>query len=169
MAAASALGATAVKYPEPAGAYRDAAPHEGLRCGIRVGIIARPNEDRAWETARTRFPEDRKGQLTRQLATKVSDSAWHRHLTSLAEAEADGPYWLGPFRNYKTMCPYLVGSYERVARELAAYIRAGFRTFILDVPAGTRELGHVNETFRRALQAARAAKDLNGEPFAGAR
>ena len=36
-----------------------------------------------------------------------------------ADGERRSPYWLGPFHNYKTFCPYLVGSYERVADELA--------------------------------------------------
>ena len=45
-----------------------------------------------------------------------------------------------PFQNYKTMCPYLVGSYEEVADELARYFSAGYRTIILDVPPNPEEL-----------------------------
>jgi len=40
-----------------------------------------------------------------------------------------------PFENYKTFCPYLVGSYDRVADEIARYVGVGYRTIILDVPA----------------------------------
>ena len=108
VAAARALAATAIKYPKPAAEDPGADP--GLDCGIRVGIIARPRSSDAWDVAHARFPHDRKGQLTRQLATKVSDSQWHHQLTSLETEE--GVYWLVPFNNYKTMCPYLVGSYE---------------------------------------------------------
>lgn len=62
-----------------------------------------------------------------------------------AEPAADepDPYWLGPFQNYQTFCPYLVGSYERVGRMLAHYIALGSRTFILDIPASEDELAHV--------------------------
>jgi alkanesulfonate monooxygenase len=35
------------------------------------------------------------------------------------------PYWLRSFENYKTFCPYLVGSYSTVAEELARYIALG--------------------------------------------
>jgi alkanesulfonate monooxygenase len=62
----------------------------------------------------------------------------------------DSPYWLVPFENYKTFCPYLVGSYECVAGELARYARAGYRTFILDVPPSQEELEHVGIAFAKA-------------------
>jgi alkanesulfonate monooxygenase len=117
-AAARALGATAVKYPKPA-SEEEPRSDASLSCGIRVGIIAREDEAVAWEVARERFPEDRKGQLTRQLASRVSDSVWHKELSALEPTDGQSPYWLVPFHNYKTMCPYLVGSYERVAEELA--------------------------------------------------
>src|SRR2546426_5042331 len=47
--------------------------------------------------------------------------------------------------NYKTMCPYLVGSYERVGDELARYIGVGYRSFILDIPPTEEELHHTNQ------------------------
>ena len=52
----------------------------------------------------------------------------------------DHPYWLQPFQNYQTFCPYLVGSYDRVAQEVARYLHAGVATVILDVPASPEEL-----------------------------
>src|SRR6185503_6910978 len=100
-----------------------------------------------------RFPEDRKGQLTHQLAMKVSDSVWHKQLSELARATAaeESPYWLVPFENYKTMCPYLVGSYERVGEELARYVALGYRAFILDIPPEEEELRHTRAAFDHAL------------------
>jgi alkanesulfonate monooxygenase len=151
LAAAKAIGATAVKYPKAPG--DEVAPDEGVGAGVRVGIISREDGDEAWRIARERFPEDRRGQLTRQLATKVSDSVWHGQLSELADATASGdsPYWLVPFQNYKTMCPYLVGSYERVGEELSRYITVGYRSFILDIPATEEELHHTSQAFRRAV------------------
>ncbi|MGH7529182.1 MAG: LLM class flavin-dependent oxidoreductase [Gemmatimonadales bacterium] len=150
LAAAKAIGATAVKYPKAPG--EEVSPGEGVDAGVRVGIIAREDGDDAWRVARARFPEDRKGQLTHQLAMKVSDSAWHKQLSDLAAdtKEQESPYWLVPFENYKTMCPYLVGSYDRVGEELARYITVGYRSFILDIPPSEEELHHTNQTFRRA-------------------
>lgn len=148
LAAARAIGATAIKYPKPAGEEPGADP--GLDCGIRIGIIARRDSSDAWAVAHARFPEDRKGQLTRQLATRVSDSQWHEQLASLADDRS--VYWLVPFNNYKTMCPYLVGSYEEVAAEMARYFAGGYRTVILDVPTAPDDLEHTFAAFQLALQ-----------------
>jgi alkanesulfonate monooxygenase len=153
LAAAKAIGATAIRYPKPAKEYQGGPAVEAGESGIRVGIIAREREEDAWRVAHARFPEDRGGQITHQLAMKASDSVWHQQLAALGEAR--GPYWLVPFQNYKTMCPYLVGSYEQLAAELAAYLAAGYRTFILDVPPDREELGHVGMAFARALEVAR--------------
>jgi alkanesulfonate monooxygenase len=152
LAAARAIGATAIKYPRPLAECRDQPTEEDLPSGIRVGIISRADEGEAWAIARRRFPEDRRGQLAHQLAMKVSDSVWHRQLSEMGEGNGDGPYWLVPFQNYKTMCPYLVGSYDRVARELSAYASLGYRTFILDVPQDPDDLRHIGATFQRALE-----------------
>jgi alkanesulfonate monooxygenase len=151
VAAAKALGATAIKYPKPA-SEEDPRSDDVVPPGIRVGIIARHEEAKAWDTARARFPEDRKGQLTRNLATKVSDSVWHKQLSDLDESQEKSPYWMVPFNNYKTMCPYLVGSYDQVADELARYFHAGYRTVILDIPPDAEELTHTFAAFDRATQ-----------------
>lgn len=149
LAAGKALGATAVKYPKPAS--EEDTPLDGtIDCGIRVGIITREDETEAWHIARSRFPEDRRGQLTHQLAMKVSDSVWHQQLSETATETGKSPYWLVPFQNYKTMCPYLVGSYECVAKELARYITLGYATFILDVPPDEEELRHTEIVFQQA-------------------
>ncbi|MGA8150818.1 MAG: LLM class flavin-dependent oxidoreductase [Terriglobales bacterium] len=153
LAAAQALGATAVKYPQPARSEPEYL-HESFQSGVRVGIIARESGEEAWEIAHSRFPEDRKGQLTHQLAMKTSDSAWHKQLSQLGEeSKSNGnPYWLWPFENYKTFCPYLVGSYDRVAEELARYIARGYTTCILDIPPTQEELNHIQVVFSRARQ-----------------
>lgn len=154
MAAARQLRATAVEYPKPPADYAAdrTAADVGSR-GIRIGIIARRDDAEAWTVALARFPEDRKGQLTHQLAMKVSDSTWHRQLSKLAEAApgAANPYWLTPFQNYKAVCPFLVGSYDRVADELARYVDIGYRTFILEVPASRDEIHHTGVAFDRAV------------------
>jgi alkanesulfonate monooxygenase len=147
IAAANAVGATAIHYPKPANDYD--ATISGAGAGIRIGVVCRTGEQEAWDVARARFPEDRKGQLTHQMAMKVSDSVWHKQLSELAAtAVTDGnPYWLVPFENYKTMCPYLVGDYQRVGAELKRYVDVGYRTFILDVPGSIDELVHTRRAF----------------------
>ena len=154
LAAARILGATAVMYPKPANEYEEEGLNVSPNTGVRLGIIAREAEDEAWEVAHQRFPEDRVGQVTHKIAMKVSDSSWHRQLSELAtETREDAsPYWLFPFQNYKTFCPYLVGSYRRVAEELARYIRIGYRTFILDIPPHEEELAHIKVAFGKAQE-----------------
>ena len=85
--------------------------------------------------------------MTHQLAMKTSDSVWHKQLSQMAQSigEDTSPYWLVPFENYKTFCPYLVGSYERVAAELSRYI-------ILDIPPTREELEHIKVVFGRARE-----------------
>lgn len=148
--AARALGATAVHYPKPAREYTRPVP-DGEAHGIRIGILARPTDEEAWETALLRFPEDRRGQLAHELAMQVSDSSWHAQLSRMADAPEASGYWLRPFKNYKTMCPYLVGSYDRVAEEVGRYLALGFRTFILDIPREPDDLMHTGRAFRLAL------------------
>jgi len=152
--AARVLGATAVQYPKPAKECEADNRVDGLKCGVRVGIIARENDEVAWDVAEQRFPEDRKGQLTHQMAMKVSDSMWHKQLTDMADHTRGQrhPYWLRPFENYKTFCPYLVGNHERVAEEIRRYIAIGYRTFILDVPPSFEELRQIGIVFERAVK-----------------
>jgi alkanesulfonate monooxygenase len=154
LAAARALGATAVRYPRPPD-EEDARPDdESINFGMRIGVIARDSDEAAWAVASERFPDDRKGQVTHRLAMSVSDSRWHRQLSALGKTDArtcPTPYWLGPFENYKTFCPYLVGSYETVAAELGRYLDLGFNTYILDIPPSEEELDHIGRAFETAL------------------
>lgn len=151
--AARRIGAVAVKYPKRAG---EEVSQEGEDSGVRLGIVTRPSAEEAWSVAHERFPQDRKGQIAHTLAMKVSDSHWHRQLSEMGSSAADDedPYWLWPFENYATFCPYLVGSYERVATELQRYIDLSFRSFILDIPASEEELRHIGVVFDRARAAA---------------
>ena len=158
MAAAQELGATAIEYPKPVSEYEVVPPADGYLKGIRIGIIARAEEAEAWAAAHARFPEDRKGQVTRELANKVSDSHWHHQLAGQAAAPVvDSAYWLVPFQNYKAMCPYLVGSYERVAAAVARYVDSGYTTFILEEPVDAAEMRHVGKVFERATRQAAVA------------
>jgi len=155
LAVAQAMGATAIQYPGPPGECQIPEGYRLERRGVRLGIIAREREDTAWEIAHERFPEDRKGQFIHQMAMKVSDSVWHRELSALETGGRRNPYWLGPFQNYKTFCPYLVGSYATVAGELACYLKAGYGTYILDIPCSEEELHHISIVFRRASEGPR--------------
>lgn len=154
LTAARKMGAMPVKYPEPLSRDHAGQPPEQEPCGVRIGIVARLREEDAWAVAYDRFPEDRKGRLTRQLASKVSDSAWHKQLAEIGgtNGASHGTYWLHPFENYQTNCPYLVGSYDHVADDLHRYMEHGYRTFILDIPPTEEELDHIGRVFQAAGQ-----------------
>ena len=77
------IGATAVKYPQRVGDEAGVDMADELNYGVRVGIIARDTSEEAWEVAHNRFPTDRKGQVTHQLAMKTSDSQWHKQLSEI--------------------------------------------------------------------------------------
>ena len=159
LAAARAVGATAGKYPRPPGEEAQWVDDDGETFGVRIGVIARPTADEAWRVALERFPEDREGQITNKMAMAVSDSHWHRQLSRQTGAASPDPvtgepdpYWLGPFQNYHTFCPYLVGSYDTVAAYVGHYIAVGSSTFILDIPPSAEELHHTGIVFDRAQQ-----------------
>jgi alkanesulfonate monooxygenase len=152
-AAAIAMNAIAVEYPGPPDATRHSDVVPAGR-GIRVGIIARDDADAAWRVAHDRFPEDRRGRLSHTLAMKTSDSSWHRTLSELArERPADGnPYWLWPFEQHRTFCPYLVGDFATVANEIARYLALGHTSFILDIPLSAEDLDTAAIVFQMARE-----------------
>jgi len=161
LAAAGALGALAVAYPKPPG-EEESLRGAGVEIGFRIGIIARDSAEDAWLVAKERFPEDRRGQVAHKMAMQVSDSQWHRQLSQLGDRPASqfSPYWLGPFHNYKTFCPYLVGDYSQVARELARYMDLGARSFVLDIPPSREELEHIEVVFAQARQLSAISEEV---------
>jgi alkanesulfonate monooxygenase len=146
--AAARLGAIAVKSPKVAN--EEAGPSDkSVKFAIRLGIIAREDAAEAWKIARGRFPKDRRGPSTPLSAARVAGPPEHEEARGLTRRVERGPYWLGPFRHYKAMCPYLVGSYKEVAGEIAKYVGMGYRTFILDLPPNAEEFGHVAVVFNQ--------------------
>jgi alkanesulfonate monooxygenase len=154
-ATAISVGATPITYPPPADELDNVSL--GKIRGVRIGVLARPDEDTAWADAIARFPSDRFGQMLHKVAMVTSDSVWHKQISKMAEEcahQAKGCYWLEPMRNYKTFCPYLVGSYDAVAADLRRYVALGAETFILDV-LGAADFVHVKEVFDRVSFAPR--------------
>jgi len=138
MAAARVLSATGIVYPEQP---RDQEPADpSVAQGLRIGVITRPTSTEAWDVALARFPEDRTGRIKQRLAMSRSDSQWHQQLSRATER--DDTYWMGPFKNYKTFCPYFVGDYATVGHEIGRYVELGYTTFILDTPAEEQDLKH---------------------------
>ena len=148
--AAVELGATPIESPMPLGNHHPEPDRARSKrgYGVRLGIITDRDDARAWSIAHKRFPEDRNGQLARQLATRVADSRWPQQLADLTDNHGrSDSYWLAPLRDNQATCPYLVGSYDQIAAELARYLDEGCTTFILDEPANEEEMQQIGFTF----------------------
>ncbi|MEP3300164.1 MAG: LLM class flavin-dependent oxidoreductase [Paracoccaceae bacterium] len=157
--AAATLEATRFSYTKPPADLAANAPLPGAgQLGLRFGIIARETAEEAWQIARNRFPADRRGQMAHKMARSTSDSIWHQEISAMAEdlhEARDGAYWLYPIKNYRTFCPYLVGTYEEIGNYISRYAALGFRDLILDVPDSEDDLAHAI----RAVQHSPATAD----------
>lgn len=150
---AKRLDAHLIEYPEPSEYYsKSHINKEHSMKGIRIGILARHTHEQAWIDANKRFPKTRAGQISHLLAKKTSDSEWHKNLSSHnGNGQHKEPvYWLGPFKHYHTFCPYLVGDYSDVARELSSYLKTGCTTCILDIPVSELDLQSTVRVFKQA-------------------
>jgi alkanesulfonate monooxygenase len=157
------LDAVAVEYPQPGSKYQD--PKRAGKAGIRIGIIAAEDSEQAWAKAYQRFPGDSVGRIKHVAAMRISDSQWHKNLAKLERetTERRRTYWLWPFRNYNTFCPYLVGSYREVSEEIMVYLKAGFTNFILDIPREEMDLQQARRVFDLALEKSAKALSRTGE------
>lgn len=150
---ASRLSAKLIEYPEPTEEYVKSGRTNGNGVkGMRVGILARHSHSRAWSEARSRFPGARFGEFSHQMAKKTSDSEWHKTLFAQNgnDISDESVYWPGPFKHHHTFCPYLVGDYEEVARELSGYLEIGCKTCILDIPVSEIDLQSTLQVFEQA-------------------
>jgi alkanesulfonate monooxygenase len=151
--AGQALGIGQLSFPLPPGDPPAPAARTGTPgTGISIGIIARDDSREAWRIARDRFPATPQGAERMRLLLSAATSSWQPRLASVPVAdEGDGPYWLVPFRYHHSFCPYLVGSHDEVARAVTAYLNAGIRTLILDVPREPDDLHHARIAIERAI------------------
>ena len=113
---------------------------------INFGILTRPSEKEAWDSAFQIFPENEEDQLIQELSMSNTDSSWKRRMDVLAKLpeDKDSGYWMGPFRNFRSDGPYLVGSYDKVAGVLIGLLEKGIRKFIFDVNLEDDEFRHIS-------------------------
>lgn len=154
--AGEALGVGQLSFPLPPAEYAGPDVRKNkFGSGISIGIIARDDPAEAWRIAHKRFPADPDGAARMKLLLSAAVSSWQPQLASVPMAdEAEGEaYWLVPFRYHHTFCPYLVGSYDEVARAVTAYLDGGARTFVFDVPQEPDDLYHTRIAVERAVAA----------------
>lgn len=129
------VGGVSVTHPEPVDMFTKdftECNDRGLELGVRFGLLARPTDEEAWDSARSMYPGDRAAYIETVLK-RNSESDWSQRMAVLATDGDlyDGVYWTGLYRSAKAAAPLLVGSYERVAEYLARYLALGIRTILL--------------------------------------
>lgn len=163
--AGASLGASQLSCPLPPFEFSSSLVPKRVGSGASIGIIAREDSSEAWRVARERFPIDPDGATRMRLLLSTSESNWQAQLASVSIAdEVEGePYWLVPFRYRHTFAPYLVGSYDEVARALTTYLNGGVRTFVLDVPQDPDDLHHARTAIERAVADILRAEGIGDE------
>ena len=152
---AQKLNARAIQYLRPSTDYQGVTFAPDLQYGARLGIVAKKTGEEAWEKARSWYPDDAAGAEIRKYYTKVSDSVWVKELGGDITVPPGHPYWLGPYQNGHAACPFLVGSTEAVATELAGYIRMGLRTFLVQDPVNDEDAADITSAFKLAEEMAK--------------
>jgi alkanesulfonate monooxygenase len=156
-AAAKKVGARVIQYLRPSQEYADETFDAQLQYGTRLGIIVRDTSEEAWALARERFPVDTTGQSLRQLAVELTDSVWVKELDKEISVPVGHPYFLDAYRSRRSSCPFLVGNWDDVTTEVANYVRAGFRTFLLEEPTDAEDSKRLTLLFERAAERAQKA------------
>lgn len=153
--AAAQLEAWPIEYPQQASRYQLDKIDTSLRStkGIRIGVIVKESRQDAWEAARRRYPKDPQKAELRQFAIRNSDSTWVKNFASEHDLpEGEQPYWLSPYLNYQSSCPFLVGDVDEIMKEIQLYIRAGFSMFLIERPECRADSSLITETFRAAAK-----------------
>ncbi|MEU2172476.1 LLM class flavin-dependent oxidoreductase [Micromonospora chersina] len=166
LAAGEALGLSQLSCPLPPAEYVNPDVRRNrFGSGASIGIIAREDSAEAWRTARKRFPANPDGAARMRLLLAATESNWQAQLAAspIDDEPEDDAYWLVPFRYRHTFAPYLVGSYDEVARVLRTYLDGGTRTFVIDVPQEPDDLHHARIAVERAV----AAMDSQQQPTPG--
>jgi alkanesulfonate monooxygenase len=153
--AARQIGACVMGNLKPSWEYDGNSCDADLEHGVRLGVIVRETSQEAWAVAQRRFPFSPTGAAIREFATQMSDSRWNRELGKDSNVPLGHPYCIQPFKNYFAHSPFLIGSFEDVARELAIYLRAGLTTFLLEIPESAEDSRRITEVFAAANKVVR--------------
>jgi len=150
LTAARRLGARAIQYLRPPDQYTHEHFPPGLRYGTRLGIIVRDSTEEAWAAAFRRYPPSDYGTAVRDYAVQITDSVWVKELGKDIRVPPGHPYWLGAYKSGQASSPFLVGTTDDVAAELATYIRYGLTTFLLEVPESAEDSRRITQVFDAA-------------------
>lgn len=112
------------------------APSE--KCGLGIGLCARPTRTEALAAIKTIYPDDRKGEMLFHLSMANNETPWNQWFRNYLQKNTAGniqerpDYYLKPMTNFWCSSPFVVGSYEEVAEKISSYGKLGYKFFILD-------------------------------------
>ena len=151
---ADRVGATTLKMASPM--FGDDLPDNLERTGICLGIIARHDEEDAWKSAHKKFPPDRVGEGILEVTMQYTDSSWKRQMKQQIDEgiATQGGFWLHPFKTFRAVCPFIVGSHRRVAEVIWTYVRKGVQSFVIDMCCDEEEFDNINTSFQLAYKMA---------------
>jgi alkanesulfonate monooxygenase len=120
--------------------------------GLHFGIVTRPTEQEAWEAARSLYRSSAEDQEIMLYSMQNTDSSWKRKMRQELEQAPSGKkeFWLEPFANAAADCPFLVGSYSAIAKQLKEFSERGITTLIIDIAASEAEFFHASCALREA-------------------
>lgn len=120
-----------ITHPQPINSYREMFGIGFKKKAIKIGVIARETNKKAWSVAMERYEPTIEGKLALRLK-KGSESNWLRILAELGSEQElyDEVYWMGGFNSGKVNNPVLVGSIDQVTNYLRLYLEAGVGAII---------------------------------------
>jgi alkanesulfonate monooxygenase len=120
------------------------------KSGIHFGILTR-EDNNLTELVEATFPAMDEQEEILFYSMRNTDAKWKKDMADNLSNDLNNKsaYTLLPFRNLKSDCPYLIGSYENVAEEIVKYISLGITTLVVEVPS-TDDFPHIEKAFKMA-------------------
>jgi alkanesulfonate monooxygenase len=120
--------------------------------GLHFGIVGRETGKEAMERFSKLFVVSEEGQALLDYSMSNTDASWKKQMRLEMEKEyrSDGTYNMAAFANFKSDCPYHVGSYEEIAKIIVKYVINGTTTLVIEVPEGEVEFEHISRVFQLA-------------------
>jgi alkanesulfonate monooxygenase len=149
---AERIKATMLRMASPK--FGDDLPDSLERVGVCLGIVTRADEEDAWRNAFRKFPPDSIGEGILEMTMHFTDSLWKRQMKQQIEQgeTLERGYWLHPFKTFRAVCPFIVGSHRHVAEVIWTYVRKGVNCFVIDMSCDEEEFDNINASFQLAYE-----------------
>jgi alkanesulfonate monooxygenase len=120
--------------------------------GLHFGVITRETGTEAIKRFSELFTVSEEGQALLNYSLLNTDARWKRQMFSGMEegGQSDNTYSMAAFANFKSDCPYHVGSYREIAEAVVKYVINGVSTIVIEIPGDGIEFEHISRAFNLA-------------------